>query len=252
MQATKKLLKNAAVLRFWLLVWQIAASTANRGLILDIPTPVTTARALFRMLPEGKLLYAAAGSVYRVALGYLIAAAAGVLCALAAHRFPIFKTLTAPVLQLIRAVPVAAFIILVFLWLKESAIPVFISFLMVFPLVWANTEAGLEAIDPLLLEMARVMELPKKDILRHIVLPAVLPPVAAALTTGLGFAWKSGVAAEVICRTGGSIGDMLWASKTSVDYDEVFAITVVIVILSVLLENALKLALRRYRRDKAK
>ena len=88
--------------------------------------------------------------------------------------------------------------------------------------------------------------------MRHIVLPAVLPPVAAALTTGLGFAWKSGVAAEVICRTGGSVGDMLWASKTSVDYDEVFAITVVIVILSVLLENALKLGLRRYRRDKAK
>jgi ABC-type nitrate/sulfonate/bicarbonate transport system permease component len=48
------------------------------------------------------------------------------------------------------------------------------------------------------------------------------------------------------------VGNLLWASKTSVEYDEVFAITAVIVVLSVLLENALKLALRRYKRDKAK
>ena len=252
MQVSKKILKTSAVILFWLGVWQIAASLANRGLIIDIPTPVTTLSALIRLLPQKAFLLSVIGSVGRIVLGYLIAAASGILCALTAHRFPLFKTLTAPILQMIRAVPVAAFIILVYLWLKEGAIPVFISFLMVFPLVWGNTEAGLEAIDIRLVEMARVMELSKKNILRHIILPAVLPPVFAALTTGLGFAWKSGVAAEVICRTQDSVGNLLWASKTSVEYDEVFAITAVIVVLSVLLENALRLALGRYRRDKAK
>lgn len=252
MQVSKKILKTAAVILFWLLVWQIAASIANRGLILDIPTPLTTAKALFRLLPQRDFILSVLGSVGRIVLGYIIAAVAGALCAVAAFRFPLFKTLTAPILQIIRAVPVAAFIILVYLWLKEGAIPVFISFLMVFPLVWGNTEAGLEAIDRELIEMARVMELSKKNVLRHIIFPAIFPPIAAALTTGLGFAWKSGVAAEVICRTKDSVGNLLWASKTSVDYDEVFAITVVIVILSVALENVLKLALRRYGLDKVK
>ncbi len=251
MQASKKILKNSAVFLFWLGVWHIAASLANRALIIDIPTPITTLAALIRLLPQKTFLLSVLGSVGRIVLGYLIAAAAGVICAVAAHRFSLFKTLTAPILQMIRAVPVAAFIILVYLWLREGAIPVFISFLMVFPLVWANTEAGLAAIDRKLIEMARVMELSRKNILRHIILPAVLPPVFAALTTGLGFAWKSGVAAEVICRTGDSVGNLLWASKTSVEYDEVFAITAVIVVLSVLLENVLKTALGRYRRDKA-
>ena len=252
MQASKKLLKNTAVFLFWLGVWHIAASLANRGLILDIPTPLTTLTALIRLLPQKAFILSVLGSVGRIVLGYLIAAAAGIICAVAAFRFPLFKTLTAPILQMIRAVPVAAFIILVYLWLKEGAIPVFISFLMVFPLVWANTEAGLSAIDKKLIEMAKVMELSRKNILRHIILPAVLPPVFAAFTTGLGFAWKSGVAAEVICRTGDSVGNLLWASKTSVDYDEVFAITAVIVVLSVLLENVLKITLGRYGSDKAK
>ena len=205
MSASKKLLKLSLVILFWLGVWQIAASLANRGLIIDIPTPITTLTALVRMLPKRAFLLAVIGSVGRIVLGYLIAAVSGVLCALAAHRLPLFRALTAPILQMIRAVPVAAFIILVYLWLKEGAIPVFISFLMVFPLMWANTEAGLAAIDTKLIEMARVMELPRKKILRHIIFPAVLPPIAAALTTGLGFAWKSGVAAEVIATPLSSI-----------------------------------------------
>ncbi|MBR0326221.1 MAG: ABC transporter permease subunit, partial [Clostridia bacterium] len=180
MSASKKILKLSAVILFWLGVWQIAASLANRGLIIDIPTPITTVAALIRMVPKRAFLLAVIGSVGRIVLGYLIAAVSGILCALAAHRFPLFKALTSPILQMIRAVPVAAFIILVYLWLKEGAIPVFISFLMVFPLMWANTEAGLAAIDTKLIEMARVMELPRKKILRHVVFPAVLPPIAAA------------------------------------------------------------------------
>ena len=148
--------------------------------------------------------------------------------------------------------PVAAFIIVVYLWLKDGAIPVFIAFLMVFPLMWSNTVAGLESIDKKLVEMARVMELSRAKTFRHIVLPAMMPSISSALITGLGFAWKSGVAAEVICRTELSVGNMLWASKTAIDYDEVFALTVVIVILSVGLEAVLKLLLGRYCVDKNK
>jgi NitT/TauT family transport system permease protein len=245
MSASKKILKLSAVILFWLGVWQIAASLANRGLIIDVPTPITTFTALVRMLPKRAFLLAVVGSVGRIVLGYLIAAVSGVLCALAAHRFPLFKALTAPILQMIRAVPVAAFIILVYLWLKEGAIPIFISFLMVFPLMWANTEAGLAAIDTKLVEMARVMELPRKKILRHVVFPAVLPPIAAALTTGLGFAWKSGIAAEIICRPQTALGTLLIDHKNYFDMPSVFALTVVVAALSIILEIVLKQAVRR-------
>jgi len=251
MRVSKKILKTAAVLLFWLLVWQVAASIANRGLIIDIPTPITTVASLFRLLPQKSFAAAAAGSVARIAFGFAASVILGAACAVLAYRFHLFREVTSPLLSIIRAVPVAAFIILVYLWLEEGDIPVFISFLMVFPLVWGNTAAGLNAIDKELVEMAQVMELPKLKIFTKIIFPAVMPSFSAALTTGLGFAWKSGVAAEVICRTDGSIGNLLWASKTSVDYDEVFALTVVIVVLSVILENLMKILLRRYSVGKA-
>ena len=78
----------------------------------------------------------------------------------------------------------------------------------------------------------------KSTVLRRVTLPGIRPYVTAAVTTGVGFAWKSGIAAEVICRTQGSLGDLLWSGKASVSYDEVFALTVVIVVCSGLLQRA--------------
>ena len=141
-------------------------------------------------------------------------------------------------LRLIRAIPVAVFTIVVFLWVSRAYIPSTIVFLTVLPIVWSNMETGLRHIDRQLSEMAQVFGMRRRDTLRHIILPQLRPYAAAAIATGLGFAWKSGIAAEVICRTQGSLGDLLWSGKASVSYDEVFALTVVIVLCSSLLQGA--------------
>ena len=141
-------------------------------------------------------------------------------------------------MQLIRAIPVAVFTIVVFLWVSRPYIPSTIVFLTVLPIVWSNVETGLENADRHLSEMARVFGMSRRAILRQITLPGIRPYVSAAVTTGLGFAWKSGIAAEVICRTQGSLGDLLWSGKATVSYDEVFALTAVIVLCSALLQRA--------------
>ena len=92
--------------------------------------------------------------------------------------------------------------------------------------------------------MARVFGMGRREILRRIILPGVRPYFAAAVATGLGFAWKSGVAAEIICRTELSLGSMLWSSKTAVAYDEVFALTLVILLWSVALESVARRLLK--------
>ena len=92
--------------------------------------------------------------------------------------------------------------------------------------------------------MAAVFGMGRLEILRRITLPEIRPYFTAAVATGLDFAWKSGVAAEIICRTDLSLGNMLWSGKSAVAYDEVFALTLVIVVWSVLLENGGKRAKR--------
>ena len=181
--------------------------------------------------------------------GFLAAVAAGCAAAVLTARFSLARALLAPVLHIVRAAPVASFIILALVWFRTDVLPLFIAFLMVVPVVWANVEKGIRATDPTLLEMARVYRFGRLKTLLRVQLPSVMPYFLAACTTGLGFAWKSGIAAEVICRPGLSIGRQLQDAKIYLETPEVFAWTATVVALSILLEKGLlRLAKRLGRR----
>ena len=234
----------AAAALLWILIWQVAVTYVNRRLLIPIPTPVSTAAALIRLSADRSFFHAVFLSILRITVGFLSAFAVGTLLAVLSVKSEFVHVLTAPLLQLIRAIPVASFTILVFLWVTRERIPSVISFFTVLPVIWANVESGLRAADEGLVEMARVFGLPGGRILREILLPSIRPYIASAAANGIGFAWKSGVAAEVICRTQDSLGNLLWQGKSTVEYDEVFAVTLVIVALSILLQWAASLLLR--------
>ncbi len=233
----RKLLENGGAAVFWLAVWHLAVTAANRTLLLPIPTPLDTLYALGRMAAQSGFWLTVGMSLLRICAGFALAFAAGIAGAAASARWRLFRRLAAPPIQLIRSIPVAVFTIVVFLWVSRPYIPSVIVFLTVLPIVWDGVENGLENADRQLSEMARTFGMGRWEILRRITLPGIRPHVAAAVTTALGFAWKSGIAAEVICRTEGSLGDLLWSGKASVSYDEVFALTVVIVVCSTLLQR---------------
>ncbi len=241
--------RTAAALAFWAAVWQAGAMLANRKLLIPIPTPADTAAALVRLGRTGAFWVTAGASALRIGAGFLAALALGTACAAASERWGLFRTLSEPLVRLVRTVPVAVVTILVFLWLPRQRIPGFIAFLTVFPIVWSNVAQGLRHADRGLAEVARVFGMERGEIMRKITLPEIRPYFAAAVATGLGFAWKSGVAAEIICRTELSLGSLLWSSKSAVAYDEVFALTLVIVIWSALLETAAGRVLKGGRRD---
>ena len=84
----------------------------------------------------------------------------------------------------------------------------------------------------------------------EIKVPFILPAFISTTLNALGFAWKSGIAAEVICRPNSSLGTMLQESKIYMETPSVFALTAVVTILSLLLEAVIKRALRRFTNDK--
>ncbi len=246
--SNKKLLKTAAAVVFWVVLWQVAAVLVNRELLISIPTPIVTVKAFFNLIGEVEFWQAVLHSILRITAGYILAVIVGAVGGYLSAKNEVVRTLFAPVVHTVRAVPVASVIILFFLWLTKSQIPVFISFLMVFPIIWGSVEGAISSLDRGLIEMAQVMGMSKKQILMEITVPSIMPQISSALIGGLGFAWKSGVAAEVIARTDFSIGNMLWAGKNAIDYPLVFALTLAIIILSFLLENVLKLILRRWQK----
>lgn len=245
-----RLLKSLLAVIFWVLVWHFAAGQANKNLLLPIPLPLDTLRAFFEAAGEAVFWKSVFASIWHIIAGFGAAVLLGLVCGLLSGNLPVFKTLTAPIVHLIRSVPVAAFIILAWLWVPDAFLPSFISFLMVFPIVWSQVESGLLAVDIRTVEMAKIMGMSKGGIIRNIKLPTVMPFFRNSCITGLGFAWKSGVAAEVICNPTGSIGAMLSSAKGIIDYPRVFAITLTIVLLSLVMEKAVAIVWREKRYDK--
>lgn len=80
-------------------------------------------------------------------IGFLAAVAAGSVLAVLTVRFAVCRWLFTPLLKIVRAAPVASFIILALVWIRSSQLPAFIAFLMVVPVVWGNVEKGLREID---------------------------------------------------------------------------------------------------------
>lgn len=245
----KKIAVTVGSIIFWVLLWHILATIENKKLLFPIPLPIDTLREFGTCVKDPLFWSAVKNSLLHIVTGFISAVGLGLVCGLFSGSNAFFKSFTAPISRLIRSVPVAAFIVLAWLWIPSDSIPAFIAFLMVFPIVWLQVENGLLSVDKQLVEMARVMGMKKSGIILNIKLPTVLPAFRNACITGLGFAWKSGVAAEVICNPTGSIGAMLSNAKSNIEFERVFAIVLTIVILSLILENIIKLLWREKRYD---
>ncbi|MDD6174941.1 MAG: ABC transporter permease subunit [Firmicutes bacterium] len=239
----KKGLRTAAAALFWLAVWQCAAFFVGKEVL--IPSPAQVLLRLWQLAGQAEFWITAFSSLWRVLLGFAAALAAGVLLAVLTAASRVCRSLLQPLVFVIRATPVASFIILALVWLQSARVPVFISFLTVVPIVWANVESGILQTDGRLLEMARLYRFSRRKTLRNIYLPSVQPYFLSAFTTGLGFAWKSGIAAEVIANTRRSIGGQIYSAKVYLETTDLFAWTLVVIALSMLLEKLLVHAVLR-------
>ncbi len=227
--------RKTAILLFWLILWQILSAWINKPIYLV--GPVETLQALLRLVDSSPFWRAVWGSLARIGAGFGLAAMMGLLFGSLAHFVPFVKELLSPIVSLMKTVPVASFVILALIWAGAEQLALVISFVVVFPMIYLNTMAGLESTDPQLLEMARVFHIRPWDRLWQIYRPALAPYLLSACQVALGMSWKSGIAAEVIGTPEFSIGENLYMAKVFFSTDELFAWTAVVIALSFLFER---------------
>ena len=224
----------------WLLVWQAASMALDSDILLVSPLRVIA--TLLALLPTARFWASLLGSMARILGGFFLAAALGTLLAALAARFKRVEEWLAPPVLAMKTVPVASFVILALIWFGSRNLSVFIALVMVFPVIYTNVLAGVRAADRELAEMARVFRIPLLRRIRCIALPQVAPYFRAGCALGLGLCWKAGVA-EVIGMPVPSIGERLQQAKVYLDTPELFAWTLVIVLISVGFEKLFMAAL---------
>ncbi len=215
-------------------MWEIAAWRIGNALLF--PTPAIVLKTLLGMLRTKVFYTTVARSLWNVLSGILSAMLLGTLLAAVTHRLALLRELVLPFMTVVKATPVASFIVLLLIWIGSAKVPSVITFLIVLPVVWTNLDEGLRQQDEKLLQVARIYEFPPLKKLRLLTVPSVKPYFISAGRTSFGLAWKAGIAAEIIAMPRGSIGTSIGAAKQYLNTEEMFAWTLTVIVLSLLLE----------------
>lgn len=228
---------------FWTAVWYLAAKGMDNPLLL--PGPVQVLRCLGNLMLTESFWQTVGVSIGRILLGVISAMCLGCLLAVVTASSRLLNGLIAPAMTAMQATPVASFTILVLIWLDRNYVPVLICGMMVLPVVWNSVSSGIRVMDPQLLEMAKVYRISRFHTLRRIWIPSVIPFFRTACLNSVGLGWKAGIAAEVLTVPKRSIGRMIADSKLYLMTEELFASTLVVIALSLLLQKCVLWLLNR-------
>ena len=239
--------KALCVLAFWLALWQLAAFKVHNPLLVPYPAAVGTR---LRELAFSAAFWSIIGqSLFRIMTGFSLGVAGGLIMAVLTSLFRPANAILSPALKSVLATPVASFIILLIIWFKPSLVPALVAMLVVLPMVWRHIQGGVTTLDAQLVEMTRLFRLSPLRRLRRLYIPGLIPPFLSACSVGVGLAWKSGVAAEVISYSRFSIGGELKAGQTYLETADVFVWTIVVIVLSLLIERLLTDLFKRLNKE---
>jgi NitT/TauT family transport system permease protein len=229
-----------------LICWEAASRISGSELILPGPLPVLN--RFIALLKTEKFLRSLLNSFIRVILGIAISAPLGILLGIAAGLNPRVRAFFSPLFSVISATPVMSVILIAFLILGQERTPVFTAFLMVFPVMAANTMAGIGAVDRGLKEVAAIYRLSRWEKLRRLYIPSLTPFLLGGLHSSLSLCWKVVVAAEVLVQPLRALGTGMQTAKAQLETAELFAWTAATVAAAALSEGIFTLILGVSRR----
>lgn len=230
----KENIRMALIVLFWLILWEIADRVIDNRIILVGPTHILM--ALADQIQQSDFWIICGASFLRIAVGFILSFIGGFVLALVCYKHKIIRDFLEPIMIMLKTVPMISFVIMLLIWVGNQALTIYLSFLIVLPIIYTNTLQGLESVDVQLLEMAQVFHLAPWKKFMFIYRPAFMPFVLSASKLALGMSWKSGIMAEVIGTPKPSIGREMYAAKTYLQTSNLFAWTIVVVIMSVIFE----------------
>ena len=239
----RKIFKICVPIAIYILIWQLLSMLVGSRLLL-LPSPLDTFRSMCEILSSKTGWQSIGMTVLRIVCGYLLGCMLGVGFAVLTAKFRVLDWLMNPLRSLIKTTPITSFALILLVSVVSGVVPVVVAMIVVVPMIWQTTEEAIRSRSVQLSEMAKIYLTPWKK-LRFVTLPQVLPRFFASASTALGFAWKAVITAEILALPKFGIGRQMQFHKIHVEIPELFAWTLLVILLSVLLEFSIRYLLKK-------
>ena len=228
-----------------LVIWKIASFIIAKPIIL--PSPDDTVRYAVVLLQDREVWLAILRTLQRTVTAFGINLIAAGILGMGAGFFEPFKLFLAPLVTVLRAVPTMGVILLSLIWFSSEAAAVFVSSLIVFPILYQAVLGGVEALDRQLMEMNQIFRIPLLRRLFHFYLPSLRPSVLTGVVSALGLSMKVMISAEVLSQPDKGIGTMFQVERARLNTEGVFAWSLLVILMTAGLDRLLALLERKYR-----
>lgn len=248
----KRILKNLIYpilsLALFLSTWAIISAVENKPLAL--PQVDVVFNEFFHLLGQNSTWVALSGTLLNTLFAFLLSVVVAFILSVITTFFKPLHKILSPIITILRSAPTMAVILLSILWLDNDDTPIFIGFLIAFPLLYSSFRLTLTSVDEKTLEMAKVFNVKKLDVLKTIYLPSVASNFISSMQSVISLTVKVVIAAEVMAYASKTIGFEMIQAKIDIETATLLAYTVLAIVLSFILEGIFalinKLARRKY------
>jgi len=209
-------------------LWSIFSRIFNSFVL---PSPLEVVESFVDIIVTGQLLRNFLITFKRTLVGFTFAFLGGMGVSFLMKKSSIFRKIFQPLVTFIQTTPPVVWLVLAIIWfgIAQDLTPMFVIFIVVFPIVLINLLEGLDSFDVELVQMAKVFNTGEGRVFLHVLLPGLSPYIVSSVRVGLAFAWKSTVLAEFLSSSSG-VGYMLSTANSLLDTSGVFAWSLVLVL----------------------
>lgn len=236
-------LQRSLLLLVVLAAWWLAAA---RMPAFVLPGPERVAFAIVALVQTPTFLHDVGATLYRVSMGFVLGAAVGMPLGLAVGSHATLARIFDPILAVLNTVSSAIWAVFAIIWFGISdATTIFVVFMTTMPLILSSVWAGTRGIEQQHIELARSFRMSRAQILQKIYLPTILPTFFSGARLAFGFGWRVSLVAETLGASDG-IGYRLRQAADLVQTSQVFAWTVLLIALMLIIEGGILKPLERH------
>lgn len=230
----KKLIWFSSSIFVLFLAWIILYAYIDHPLIMPSFSEVFT--SLFHLITKLESLNVMFQTLTRLFISILLSLVIAVIFGIFAGLFKHVSIFLKPYVTILRTIPVISITVILFILLGFGIAPYVITFLMVFPICYQATEDGIKSIDSELLDVYKLEEHHLWTAITHLYFPLIKPYIFLSLLQSFGLGIKVLVMAEYLSQTQNSIGNALYLARINISYQDVFAWTILLILISLLFE----------------
>ena len=160
---------------------------------------------------------------------------------ISAGIFPPIRYILIPIINFIRTIPTIPLILVAIIWFDNNTVPIFVSMLVIFPIMYDSITNGIINVDQKLIEMSISYNVSLKTQIINLYIPYIKPYIFTGISQSMGITWKSILAAEILALPSLGIGSKLYESHLYLDTVSLFAYCLIAVIFNGIFEIIIRL-----------